>query len=278
MFATLGSVPSRLYEINNYSSTSTIATATYLQTLPKDCFGIAYLNGQLEVTGIDFTGSCYYFDYNISTNTLGAQKPFQIGQGPIDNTSFTPSVGVTKQLVNAVKVNNNTADLTYEVYVKNLGNMLINNINATDDLAAVFGAANISNVSTAFVAGANNAGLVLNPSYNGTTITSLLNAGQNLPNQTLNNTDYYFKISIKFRVTNLNVSTIYLNSAIGNGTVGNAGNGSLINIADSSNNGPETVTDPNNNGNAGEAGENVPTPFNFENAPCSFYKRCRQLK
>ena len=270
MFATLGSFPSRLYEINNYSSTTTNASAAFLQTMPKNCYGIAYLNGQLEVTGIDFSGTCYYFDYTISTNTLGIEKPFQISQGPIDNSSLTPSVGVTKQLVNASKVNSNTANLSYEIYVKNIGNVIINDINITEDLGAVFGAANVSNVRISFVAGANNGGFTLNPSFNGTTITSLLNAGQNLPNQTLSNTDYYFKVLVKCRVTNLNAATIYLNSAIGTGNIGNSGNGSLINVTDSSNNGTEGVTDPNNNGNAGEVGENVPTPFNFSTLPVRF--------
>lgn len=270
MFAALGSTPSRLYEINNYSSTSSSASATYLQTLPKDCYGIAYLNGQLEVAGIDFNGTCYYFDYAISTNVLGAKKTFQIAQGPIDNTSFTPSLGVTKQLVNSVKVNANTADLTYEIFVKNLGNTIINNINITDDLGAVFGAGNVSNVNVAFVPGANNGLLRQNLFYNGTNFTNLLSNGQNLPNQTLNNNDYYFKLQLKCRVTNLNAATIYLNSAIGRGTIGNAGNSTLISIADSSNNGAETVVDPNNNGNAGEAGENIPTPFNFSILPVRF--------
>lgn len=270
MFATLGDQPSRLYEINNYSSTSSIATATYLQTLPKDCYGIAYLNGQLEVTGIDFSGSCYYFDYNISTNTLGSQKPFQIGQGPIDNSSLTPSLGVTKLLANTGKVNTNTADLTYEVYVKNIGNVIINELNVADDLGAVFGQGNVSNISTAFVTGANMGALTLNPFYNGTTNISILNAGQKLPNQTLGNTDYYFKLLIKCRVTNLSASTIYLNSAIARGTIGNTGNSSLINIADSSNNGTAAVVDPNNNGNAGEVGENIPTPFILGTLPVNF--------
>ena len=271
MFATLGSSPSRLYEIDNYSSTSSNASATYLQTIPKDCFGIAYLNGQLEITGIDFNAAtCYYFDYTISTNTLGIEKPFQINEAPIDNTSLTPSVGTTKQLVNAVKVNANTADLTYEIYVKNLGNVIINNINATDDLGAVFGAANVSNVTTSFVPGANAAGLTLNAAYNGTSIFNLLNDGQNLNNQTAASTDYYFKVLLQCRVTNLNNLSNYLNSAVGTGMVGNAVNSSLINVADSSNNGSAAVVDPNNNGNAGEAGENIPTPFNFGTVPVRF--------
>ncbi|CAN5479854.1 hypothetical protein BH11BAC3_BH11BAC3_08900 [soil metagenome] len=270
MFATLGSSPSRLYEIINYSSITGNATANYLQTLPNDCYGIAYLNGQLELTGIDFQTSCYYFDYNISTNTLGVQKPFQIGEAPIDNSSFTPSVGTTKQLVNAVKVNTNTADLTYEIFVRNLGNTIINNINVTDNLVAVFGAGNVSNVTASFVPGANIPGLILNPFFNGGTFSNLLNGGQNLVNQTSAANDYYFKILVKCRVTNLNGATTYLNSAIGKGSVGSLANASYISIADSSNNGNETVVDPNNNGNASELGENVPTPFNFGTLPVRF--------
>jgi hypothetical protein len=260
MFATLGNNPSRLYEITNYSSTTTNATATYLTTLPQNCFGIAYLNGQLEITGFDASG-CYYYDYNITGNILGSVKNFQDGQLPIDNTSITPSLGVTKQLINTIKINDNTADLTYEIYVRNLGNVILNNINVTDNLASVFGEQNISNVTAAFVPGSNAATLALNPSYNASTINQLLLSGQNLTNQTSDNTDYFFKIHLGFRVTNLSASSIYNNSAIGEATIGNALNSSLINVSDSSNNGNENVVDPNNNGNAGETGENVPTPF-----------------
>ena len=270
MFATLGNSPSRLYEIHNYSSTSTNASATYLQSLPRPCYGIAYLNGQLELTGIGTPGSCYYFDYNISANQLGPEKPFQLGQGPIDNSSFTPSIGVTKQLVNAVKVNDNTADLTYEIFVKNIGNTILTSINVTEDLGAVFGAGNVSNVTTAFVAGANPGALTLNRFFNGVSSTRLLNVSQNLPNQTMNADGYYFKVQVQCRVTNLNTSTIYLNSAIARATIGDNNNSSLINIADSSNNGSQAVVDPNNNGNAGETGENIPTPFSFGSLPVHF--------
>jgi hypothetical protein len=268
MFATLGDVPSKLYEINNYSGSN--ATATYLQTLPQNCYGIAYLNGQLELTGIDFNGICYYFDYNISNNTLGLQKPFQIGQGPIDNTSLTPSLGVTKQLVNTVRLNKKTVDLTYEVYVKNIGNVIIKDINVSDDLGLVFGQANISNVTTEFAPGGNSGGLTLNPLYNGTSNIKLLNSGQNLPNQTVGNTNYFFKLIVKCRVTNVNAAVIYNNSAVGSGTIGNQATNSLINVSDSSNNGNETVIDPNNNGNAGEPGENMPTPLVLSTLPVSF--------
>ncbi|MEO6636784.1 MAG: T9SS type A sorting domain-containing protein, partial [Ginsengibacter sp.] len=269
MFATLGSSPSRLYEITNYSSTSTNAIATFLTALPLNCYGIAYLNGQLEITGSDFSGNCYYFDYNISANVLGTEKVFQAGQLPIDNTSITPSLGVTMQLLNATKINQNTADLTFEIFVKSLGNVSLNDINVSNDLASVFGAANISNINVSFVPGANAAGLVLNAGFNGSNNMSLLAANQNLVNQTSSNTDYFFKLRVGLRVTNL-VLKQYLSSALGSATIGSQANLSLINISDSSNNGPETVVDPNYNGNAGEAGENIPTPFDFATLPVKF--------
>jgi hypothetical protein len=269
MFATLGSAPSRLYEILNYSSTTTNATANYLTTLPQNCFGIAYLNGLLEITGTDFSGNCYYYKYNISTNTLDSAVSFQDGQLPIDNTSITPSVGVTKQLVNAQKVNTNTVDITYEIYVKNLGNVALNNINVSDNLAAIYGAANVSNISVAFVQGDNVADLTLNPAYNGNNDSDLLLANQTLVNQTSANTNYFFKLRLSCRVTNLKPQ-IYENSAIGSATIGNIGNLSFINVSDSSNNGPQTAVDPNNNGNAGDPGENVPTPFDFITLPVRF--------
>lgn len=276
MFATLGANPSRLYEINNYN-TSTGATATYLQTLPDNCFGIAYLNGQLEVTGFSNTSNtCYYFDYNISNNTLSGKKAFQNGEVPIDNTSITPALGTTKQLLNATPVNATTADLTYEIYVQNMGNVILDNIDVSDDLGIVFGPANVSNVSTSFVPGANVAGLTLNPLFNGTTITSLLNANQKLPNQTFANTDHFFKIQVKCRVSNLKANVTYLNSAIGKATINNAVD--RINIADSSNNGTSAVVDPNNDGNASGLGENVPTPFNITMLPVHFLSMDAALK
>ena len=179
-------------------------------------------------------------------------------------------MGVTKQLVNMVRLNNKTVNLTYEVYVKNIGNVIIKDINVSDDLGLVFGQANVSNVTTEFAPGGNGGGLTLNPFYNGTSNISLLNSSQNLPNQTVGNTNFYCKLIVKCQVTNVNAAVIYNNSAIGSGTIGSQATNSLINVSDSSNNGNETVIDPNNNGNAGEAGENMPTPLVLSTLPVRF--------
>jgi hypothetical protein len=270
MFATLGDNPSKLYEITDYASGASVGTGVFLTNLPagQNTYGIAYINGNLEITGTNtFYGgsSCYYYEYNLSTNTLSAQRPFQYGQTPIDNTSITPAVGVTKQTLTTTMVNSTTADMTYELYVKNTGNVLLNNINVTDNLGAVFGAANISNVSTSFVAGGNPGGLILNPSYNGTTNTSVFNTGQQLSNDASGAGFNYTKFLIQFRVSNLNSATTYLNSALASGNVGtfnsSCSSGSTM-VIDTSNNGPSTVIDPNNDGNAGtNPSENIPTPF-----------------
>ncbi len=259
LFATFGSNPSRLYEITNYNDGIGDASAAFLQNMPRNTFGIAYLNGQLEITGTNSFDSCYYFDYDISSNTLGASKNFQNGYSPIDNTSISPIIGATKKLLSATKINSNTANLTYEIYVQNIGNIILNNVNLTEDLGKVFGPANISNVTVQFSDGYNVPSLTLNPAYNGTTVTNLLNDGQQLKNHTSDTANYLFKLDISFTVTNLNLNDIYYNSAITTANIGSGDN--LIPVSDSSNNGGPEMTDPNNNGIANEYGENIPTPF-----------------
>lgn len=268
MFAVLGNGTCRLYEITNYNTPGGIATATFLTTMPKDCYGIAYINGLLELTGMDFVGTCYYYDYNIAANTLGIEKAFQNGQAPIDNASLTPSLGCSKRLLSSTKINANTADLVYEIHAENLGNTILNNVNISDDLAATFGAGNVSNVTVSFVPGANAAGLVLNPAYNGTTVKSILNPSQNLKNKIFSNQDYFFKVQVSCRATNLDNVTTYLNSAVANADIGSSTG--TVSVADSSNNGDASVVDGNRNGNAGDIGENIPTPFSFGALPVRF--------
>ena len=270
MFAVLGYPVSNLYEITNYNTTGGTASATFLAAIPQPCFGIAYLNGLLELTGTDQANSCYYYTYNIAGGTLSTINAFQNGLAPIDNSSITPSTGCTKRLLNAVKINSNTADLVYEIYTENLGNVILNNINVADNLAMPYGAANVSNVSVSFVPGSNAANLVLNPAYNGTTNTSILNPGQNLPNKVLANRDYFFKVQVRCRVTNLNNVVTYLNSAVASANIGAGSAVSTVAVSDSSNNGDTTLADPNKNGNASDAGENVPTPFSFGALPVRF--------
>ena len=268
LFATLGDNPSRLYEIENYTEPNTTVQVKFLRSLPRPCYGIAYLNGLLEVTGTNISNSCYYYTYDIANNLLSEERPFQNGQGPIDNTSITPTIGATKRLLSSTLVSANTADLTYEVYMRNMGNTRLNDVNIIEDLAATFGAASIFNVSASFAPGGNPANLVLNPAFNGTSQTQLLMPGQSLPNQSGTNQDFQVTVRISLRVTNLSTQQVYLNSAIATATINNEVD--RIIISDSSNNGMPSAIDPNNNGNPTEPGENVPTPFDFRLLPVKF--------
>lgn len=278
MFAVLGNGTCRLYEITNYNTPGGVATANFLTLMPKDCYGIAYLNGLLEITGMDFSGTCYYYDYNIAANILGIEKTFQNGQAPIDNTSLTPSLGCTKRLLNATMINSNTADLVYEIYVENLGNVVLNNINLTDNLTNTFGEGNVTNVNVSFVPGSNTANLLLNPNYNGTSNTTLLQPGQNLKNKVLSNNDYHFKIQLSCRASNLVPAATYLNSAIAIANIGAATPATTVAVSDSSNNGDSTLVDPNKNGNASDVGENEPTPFTLTVLPVRFINADATLK
>ncbi len=264
MFVVLGSGICQLYEVTNYSGLGA-ASATYLTTMPKDCYGMAYLNGQLELTGLDFNTTCYYYQYDIASNTLSEEKLSQNGQSPIDNSSLSPFIGSTKRLVSTCLINPSTADVVYELYVANMGNMILNNVNLTDDLAAAFGAGNISNVDVSFVPGSNAAGLVLNAAYNGTTSTSILNAGQSLPNKVAGSNNYFFKVQIKCRVRGFSCGHTYYNSGFATGEVGSGIN--VIAVSDSTNNGDSTMIDPNMNGNPGDVDENVPTSLAYRVLP-----------
>jgi hypothetical protein len=263
MFVVFGVAPaSKLFEVTNYSSGISTATATYLHNMSRSCFSISYLNSTLELSGTNFSGSCYYYDYNINTGNLDSSATFQNGQLPVDNTDITPSVGATKRLISQTLVDPITADITYEVYAKNMGNVELTLANIKDDLGAIFGASNISSVSTSFAIGGNPAALTLNSSYNGTTVTDLLNPGQTLPNASFGGANAnYVTILISCRVTNLTTSFTYYNSAIASGTIGTGS--TAITVTDSSNNGDSTAIDPNNDLNASGIGEGVPTPFNL---------------
>jgi hypothetical protein len=192
---------------------------------------------------------------------LSVDAPFQVNGSPIDNSSITPAIGCTNNLINAVIVDSNTYDLMYEIYIENKGNVSLNNIDLIDNLGATFGPLNISNVQTSFVQGSNEPGFTLNSNYNGTTNQSILNPDHQLPNKISTNNNYSAKILLSCRVTNLIQGQTYFNSAISFGQIGSTNNNTIINVLDTSNNGDSTLIDPNKNGNANESVENIPTPF-----------------
>jgi hypothetical protein len=255
IFMTFGNTPSKLYELINYDGTGA-ATAVFLADIPKPCYSIGYVDGNLIVGGSNGS-SCYYYIWDINSNTLGAERAFPLGTTTADITHMNVGVGVSEELIGGAIINANTADIIYEVVIKNKGNIDLANAQVSNNLIRTFGAGNISNVQASFYSNA--AGLTLNPSFNGATDTLLL-----LPGQTINNypvtTDSVI-IRIQLRATNLVPHQTYYNSTIATGEIGAGTN--FLAVRDSSNNGTAAYMDIDYNGVSDDAGEGFPTPFNY---------------
>jgi hypothetical protein len=257
MFIVMGDNPGRFYEIINYNSAVGAASANFIQFMPRPCYGILFINGAIELTGTDFGGSCYRYVYDLQTRVMSAEQGFQLGRTPVDNSSITPATGITKRLIGGSSIDSNTANIVYEIYAKNMGNVRLDNFNITDNLAAVYGAGNVSNVSASIISGSNPANLTLNPAFDGVNNTKILNDNQVMTNLQ----GGYIGLIISLRATNLIQNTIYYNTAFSTGEIGRPG--SRIFVIDSSNNGPISVMDMNQDGDPGDYAENRPTPYFF---------------
>ena len=255
VFAALGGSPSRLYELVNIDGPGN-ATAVYLATLPHRGLGIAYVDGNLVISGSDGSG-CYYYIWDINGSSLSASVPFPLGKTGIDMSHMNVGAGAAQELIGATLVNANTADIIYQVHLKNKGNIDLANVQLQSRLTDAFGPGNVSNVTINF--SSNPAGLTLNPGYDGITDINLLSPGQSLPNYPVGSDS--LTITIRLRATNLVINQVYRSSVITTGQIG-AGAG-LLTVTDSSNNGNAAKIDPDLNGVSDDAGEGVPTPFMF---------------
>jgi hypothetical protein len=255
VFAALGIGPTRLYELVNLDGPGN-ASAVYLCTLPRNCFGISYVDGNLIVGGYDGNG-CYYFSWDINSNSLGAAVPFPLGRSTVDMTHMNLGTGVAQELIGEVRVNANTADITYKVYLKNKGNCDLVNAQLQSRLTDVFGAGNVSNVRATF--SENPAGLTLNPAFDGITDINLLSPGQILPNYPAEQDS--LSIIVTLRATNLVINQLYLSSVIATGQLSAMAN--TLSVIDSSNNGNAAKIDIDRNSVSDDAGEGIPTPYRF---------------
>ena len=261
VFAALGKNPSRLYELVNLDGPGN-ASAIYLSTLPRNCFGIAYVDGNLVMAGFDRSG-CYYYSWDINSNSLGAETLFPLGKSTIDMTHLNLGTGVAQELIGEIRVNANTADIIYKVYLKNKGNCDLVNVQLQSRLTDVFGAGNVSNVQATF--SENPAGLTLNPAFDGITDINLLSPGQILPNFPAEQDS--LSIIVTLRATNLVINRLYLSSVIATGQLSAVAN--VLSVIDSSNNGNAAKTDIDRNGVSDDAGEGIPTPYMFNVALAS---------
>lgn len=257
IFMTFGDAPSKLYELTNITGTGN-ATAVFLTNLPRVCYSIGYVDGAVTVAGSDANG-CYYYIWDINSFSLSTANTFPLSKNSADMTNLTVAVGCSKELLGANFISSNTADLAYQITIKNKGNIFLNNIQLVENLANVFGAANVSNVQVTFIQNPGN--LLLNPSYNGTTNVNLLAPNQVLSNYPVQTDSAVIRVTL--RASNLVAGQLYKNSAVASGDIGAGAN--YMAVSDSSNNGDHNQIDVDKNGVSDDAGENTPTPFIFGN-------------
>jgi hypothetical protein len=187
-----------------------------------------------------------------------------------DLTEVLSSVGAAKQLTGVQWLGyNNRYRLTYRIRVENIGQSILKNFQATENLATAFPALTISNVSTAFVS--NPANLQLNAGYTGTGTNTLFSGTRTLYGPLYNGTDLnggagnitagsnFAVVNITFDVAGVatNGTTTYNNTATATGT---AFDGTTV--TDNSDNGTAVETGTANQ-RADDAGEGDATPIKF---------------
>ncbi|MDP1623711.1 MAG: Ig-like domain-containing protein, partial [Bacteroidales bacterium] len=177
--------------------------------------------------------------------------------GTADNSdptpvSFTeaPKMGLAKSVATVTNNNDGTYTVDYTIYVKNMGNVLLTNVQVSDNLATTFSGASsflVQNVSAT-------EGLTVNfPGYNGSGVANLLSApNSNVAYNTI------ATISLSVLVTPGTKLGIYNNSA--SGTATGAGGTAVADVSyDGSDPDPDGDGNPNNN--------TLPTPVSFEEDP-----------
>jgi hypothetical protein len=248
-------------------STPNPLVATYIGPVKRptgaSLVGLAYADG--KIIGSYSGGGCPYKEINILTGDTSAIS-YTGGRGTVDFTNITSGIGVAKKLVAATPTGvSGQYDIAYDITVKNFGNVPDSNVQLIDDLGAVFGAANVSNVNVSWV-GTPPANFVINPSYAGKTpILNIFNPSVNniLPNYPVANNNFTVRISL--RVSNVSIGVIYNNNA-----VATANGYQKVALRDVSTDG--SSPDLNTNDKADDAGEDRPTPFVIsvaaETPPC----------
>ncbi len=181
-------------------------------------------------------------------DTNGNGNPADDSAPTIVTFSESPEAGVAKAIVTGPTNNGNgTYSLTYRVRLENSGDVPINSVQVTDNLAATFAGATGFSVNT--VTGT---GLTANTLYNGTTNTNLLTGTNTLA------TGASGTIDLQVTVTPGAKLGPYGNNATGSAT--SAGGAALSDVSAAGSN-------PDTNGNGNPSDDSAPTSVTFSEAP-----------
>ncbi len=180
-------------------------------------------------------------------NNGNATEPGENDPTPI-TFGENPAIGVAKAVASVTNLGGGAYKVVYDLVVQNIGDVNLSNVQVTDDLAAAFSPATISSAS------ATSSGFTVNGGYNGSGDINLLAASQTL------NVGQTKTIQVTVTVSNVNTTTTYDNQATASGV--SPANKTVQDLSDNG-----VVPDPNHNGNAGDPGEDDPTPIKFAERP-----------
>ncbi|NOT74996.1 MAG: gliding motility-associated C-terminal domain-containing protein [Cyclobacteriaceae bacterium] len=176
----------------------------------------------------------------------GNGNPSDAGENDPTGVNLTPHavLGVAKAVSVPLQQTDGSFDVTYSVTVENLGNIILNQVQVTDNLAQAFPAPatfTVDHVNTLST-------LTVNPAFNGKTDKNLFAAGNSL------SVGASAVVNFTVHIQANGSAGIFYNSATGSA---NANNGALTttDLSVIGNN-----PDPNGNGNPGDVGEDSATP------------------
>ncbi len=222
--------------------------------------GLSFADGDLIAS---YNPNCTYKKINPVTGdtaTIAYTYANNKGVRSTDMSQINTGIGAAKKLVSITPTGTaGQYDVVYDVLIKNYGNTTISSLQVTDDLTAINGAGNLSNVSASITTVPPPPGIAINPAFNGNSNKNLLLAtGQILKNYPVDSSS--FVIRINCRLSNIQTGIVYNNQVV---TTATGFNGFAL--RDSSTNG--AIPDLNNNDKPDDVGESQPTPFIVTLAP-----------
>ena len=184
-------------------------------------------------------------------------NPREFGEDtPTPVTITNGNIGVAKSAGTPVKVADGVYDVPYTVIVKNIGNVTLTGVQASDNLTTTYPSPATFTISQS---PQTLAPFASEATFNGNSVSNLLLVnGANTSTLTAGQSR---TITFTVRVTlNGSTQTIFNNQVTATGLNPTGGT-----VTDLSNNGSDAAIDPNSNGFAGDNGENTPTPVTISN-------------
>jgi len=196
-------------------------------------------------TGPGGTATNDLSDDGLDPDPNGNGDPTEQGENDPTPVTFTedPVIGVAKDVLQVVNNLDGTYTVTYTLVAENLGDVVLNSVQVTDDLSVTFAGAVGFNAD-----GVSSADFTANGSYDGSTDLNLLSGGDSL------GVGASGTITLVVTVTPNGNLGPYNNQATALGT---SPAGSTV--SDLSDDGVDP--DPDGDGNPDESGENDPTPL-----------------